>query len=63
MNDLDFFLSFVLFWWWAFGVGFTAWLAQEKGRNPLLWGLLAVFCNPVALLALIGAPRKESRRG
>ena len=55
------FAVFFSLWWWAAAIGFTAWLAGEKGRNPVEWGIAAVFFNPVALLALIGAPRKEKR--
>ncbi len=61
MSDLlGVYLTLFLIIWWAAGIGFTAWLAGEKGRSPGLWLLLAVFLNPVALIALIGAPRKEA---
>jgi len=51
--------TFFILLWWGAAIGFTGWLAHEKGRHPLLWGLLAVFFSPIALIALIGAPRKE----
>ena len=51
-------MEFLLVVWWPALVGFTAWLAREKGRSALGWGALSVPFPGLALLALIGAPRK-----
>ena len=55
-------LGFVILlglWWWVPGIFFTAWLAGEKGRSSGTWAILAFLFSPLALIALIGAPRKE----
>jgi hypothetical protein len=33
------------------------WLADQKGRDPLAWVLLALFLGPIALLTVGMAPR------
>ena len=56
---MDAFLIVVAFFWWLSAIFFTAWLAGEKGRSPIIWAILAVFFSPLALIALIGAPIKK----
>ena len=53
------FLNTLTIFWWLGAIGFAAWLAREKGRDALGWGLLAILFGPLVMLALIGAPRKE----
>jgi len=71
MNELmgDFVrLGFVLtlfgFAAWVGGASVTAWVAWEKGREPVAWFVLAFFLSPlVALVALSAVPaRRLSRR-
>ena len=57
---MEAFVIVVGFFWWIAAIFFTAWLAGEKGRSPGVWAILAVFFSPLALLAIIGAPRKEN---
>ena len=64
MNELagDFVrLGFVLtlfgFAAWVGGASLTAWVAWEKGREPVAWFVLAFFLSPlVALVALTAVP-------
>ncbi len=77
MNELmgDFVrLGFLLtlFWFgaWVGGASVTAWVAWEKGREPVAWFVLAFFLSPlVALVALSAvparhlAPRRQERAG
>ena len=64
MNELmgDFVrLGFVLtlfgFAAWVGGASVTAWVAWEKGREPVTWFVLAFFLSPlVALVALSAVP-------
>ena len=64
MNELvgDFVrLGFVLtlfgFAAWVGGASVTAWVAWEKGREPVAWFVLAFFLSPlVALVALTAVP-------
>jgi hypothetical protein len=54
--DLD-----VIFWvsiglWALTWGGFSAWLADQKGRDPLSWFGLGLLFGPVALLSVGLAP-------
>ncbi len=51
-----------LFWLWLvielWFFGFPAvWLANQKGRDPLIWAIAAVLFGPIALFVLGVAPR------
>lgn len=70
MNELmgDFVrLGFVLtlfgFAAWVGGASVTAWVAWEKGREPVAWFVLAFFLSPlVALVALTAVPARRLAR-
>ncbi len=70
MNELvgDFVrLGFVLtlfgFAAWVGGASMTAWVAWEKGREPVAWFVLAFFLSPlVALVALSAVPARRLAR-
>jgi len=70
MNELmgDFVrLGFVLtlfgFAAWVGGASVTAWVAWEKGREPVAWFVLAFFLSPlVALVALSAVPSMHLAR-
>jgi hypothetical protein len=70
MNELmgDFVrLGFVLtlfgFAAWVGGASVTAWVAWEKGREPVAWFVLAFFLSPlVALVALSAVPARRLAR-
>jgi hypothetical protein len=70
MNELmgDFVrLGFVLtlfgFAAWVGGASVTAWVAWEKGREPVAWFVLAFFLSPlVALVALSAVPARHVAR-
>jgi len=49
---------------WVGGASVTAWVAWEKGREPVAWFVLAFFLSPLlALVALSAVPaRRLSRR-
>jgi hypothetical protein len=54
-------VGFLLMAWafgiWVGGAGVAAWVACEKGREPVAWFVLAFFLSPlVALVALSAAP-------
>src|SRR6266581_3828540 len=42
---------------WVADAFVTAWLADERGRNPLPWLALSLLVSPLALLAVGFAPR------
>jgi len=54
-------LPLAIIWAVAFG-GLTGWLAAQKGRDPLAWGLLGAFLGFFALLAVGLAPAVEQIR-
>ena len=70
MNELmgDFVrLGFVLtlfgFAAWVGGAAVAAWVAWEKGREPVAWFVLAFFLSPlVALVALSAVPARRLAR-
>ena len=70
MNELmgDFVrLGFVLtlfgFAAWVGGAATAAWVAWEKGREPVAWFVLAFFLSPlVALVALSAVPARRLAR-
>lgn len=37
-----------------------AWLADEKGRNPLAWAILGLFFSFAAMILLAGSPTIEA---
>ena len=65
---LGFLLTLWAFGIWVGGASVTAWVAWEKGREPVAWFVLAFFLSPlVALVALSALPalhlarRREER--
>jgi hypothetical protein len=40
---------------WAILIGLTAYIANRRGANELLWGLLALVIGPLALIAVFVA--------
>jgi hypothetical protein len=63
---LGFMLTLFGFAAWVGGASMTAWVAWEKGREPVAWFVLAFFLSPlVALVALSAVParRLARRRG
>jgi hypothetical protein len=54
---LGFLLTLFGFAAWVGGASMTAWVAWEKGREPVAWFVLAFFLSPlVALVALSAVP-------
>jgi hypothetical protein len=54
---LGFVLTLFGFAAWVGGASVTAWVAWEKGREPVAWFVLAFFLSPlVALVALTAVP-------
>ena len=54
---LGFLLTLFGFAAWVGGASVTAWVAWEKGREPVTWFVLAFFLSPlVALVALSAVP-------
>jgi hypothetical protein len=54
---LGFLLTLFGFAAWIGGASVTAWVAWEKGREPVTWFVLAFFLSPlVALVALSAVP-------
>ena len=37
-----------------------AWLAREKGRDPVTWWIIGFLLGVVGLILLVGAPTKQS---
>ncbi|MEX2220751.1 MAG: hypothetical protein WEG40_03040 [Candidatus Rokuibacteriota bacterium] len=70
MNELaaDFLrLGFLLTLWafgiWVGGASVAAWVAWEKGREPVAWFILGFFLSPlVALVALSAVPARHLAR-
>lgn len=42
---------------WSASIGFSIWLALEKDRNWMVWGVLSLFLGPIALIAIAGMPK------
>ena len=60
---LGFFLTLFAFGAWVGGASVTAWVAWEKGREPVAWFVLAFFLSPlVALVALSAVPARHVAR-
>jgi len=60
-------LGFLLTAWafgiWVGGASVAAWVAWEKGREPVAWFVLAFFLSPiVALVALSALPAQHLAR-
>jgi hypothetical protein len=60
-------LGFLLALWafaiWVGGASVAAWVAREKGRDPVAWFVLAFFLSPlVALIALSAIPARHLTR-
>lgn len=43
---------------WFANMALTGWLAERRGREGGLWVVFATLLGPIALLALLAAPRK-----
>ena len=57
---LGFFLTLFGFGAWVGGASVAAWVAWEKGREPVAWFVLAFFLSPlVALVALSAVPARR----
>ena len=60
---LGFVLTLWLFGIWVGGAAVAAWVAWEKGREPVAWFVLAFFLSPlVALIALSAVPAQYMAR-
>lgn len=60
---LGFVLTLFGFAAWVGGASVTAWVAWEKGREPVTWFVLAFFLSPlVALVALSAVPSMHLAR-
>jgi hypothetical protein len=60
---LGFLLTLFGFGAWVGGSSVTAWVAWEKGREPVAWFVLAFFLSPlVALVALSAVPARHLAR-
>jgi hypothetical protein len=60
---LGFVLTLFGFAAWVGGASMTAWVAWEKGREPVAWFVLAFFLSPlVALVALSAVPARRLAR-
>jgi hypothetical protein len=60
---LGFFLTLFAFGAWVGGASVTAWVAWEKGREPVAWFVVAFFLSPlVALVALSAVPARHLAR-
>jgi len=60
---LGFLLTLFGFGAWVGGAAVTAWVAWEKGREPVAWFVLAFFLSPlVALVALSAVPARHLAR-
>lgn len=60
---LGFLLTLFVFAAWVGGASVTAWVAWEKGREPVAWFVLAFFLSPlVALVALSAVPARRLAR-
>jgi hypothetical protein len=59
--------AFAFFWWiiiviaWAVFIYFTFMLAVSKGRNPLLWVILALFLPLITIILLLVLPSRSRR--
>lgn len=57
---LGFLLTLFGFAAWVGGAAMTAWVAWEKGREPVAWFALAFFLSPLmALVALSAVPARR----
>jgi hypothetical protein len=60
---LGFFLTLFGFGAWVGGASVAAWVAWEKGREPVAWFVVAFFLSPlVALVALSAVPARRLAR-
>ena len=48
---------------WFVTVALTGWLARRKDRDDGFWATLALFTGPIAMLAILLAPRAKPRVG
>ena len=60
---LGLFLTLFGFGAWVGGASVAAWVAWEKGREPVAWFVVAFFLSPlVALVALSAVPARHLAR-
>lgn len=52
---LGFLLTVWAFGIWVGGASVAAWVAWEKGREPVAWFVLAFFLSPLVALVALGA--------
>jgi hypothetical protein len=60
---LGFLLTLWAFGIWVGGASVAAWVAWEKGRDPVAWFVMGFFLSPlVALIALSAVPARHLAR-
>jgi hypothetical protein len=63
LMKLGFLLTLVAFGVWVGSASVAAWVAWEKGRDPVAWFVVAFFLSPlVALVALGAVPARHLTR-
>ena len=63
LMKLGFLLTLMAFGIWVGGASVAAWVAWEKGREPVSWFVIAFFLSPlVALVALNAVPARHLAR-
>ena len=63
LMKLGFLLTLMAFGIWVGGASVAAWVAWEKGREPVPWFVIAFFLSPlVALVALNAVPARHLAR-
>src|SRR5262245_10214440 len=63
LMKLGFLLTLMAFGIWVGGASVAAWVAWEKGREPVWWFVIAFFLSPLmALVALNAVPARHLAR-
>ncbi len=63
LMKLGFLVTLLAFGMWVGSASVAAWVAWEKGRDPVAWFVVAFFLSPlVALVALGAAPARHLAR-
>src|SRR5262245_18799946 len=63
LMKLGFLLTLIAFGIWVGGASVAAWVAWEKGREPVSWFVIAFFLSPLlALVALNAVPARHLAR-
>ena len=53
---------FIVLVYWLGCALVTTYVADEKGRHPFSWFVIALILNVYALLAVIGLPAREKKK-